>query len=132
MSLTQSLQLLERETDFLFRMERSAEERTKYPDRINLDRRGLHGIPVLADEPGLRLLRCCNNFFLYFTTSTFSSFNNFTSFSQFSAQFHQENPQSRDDQQTCLLGSLPQQVEDNLPTNVLNPRFLMLTRRHLM
>ena len=48
---------------FLFRMERSAEERTKYPDRINLDRRGLHGIPVLADEPGLRLLRCCNNFF---------------------------------------------------------------------
>ena len=39
-------------------MERSAEERTKYPDRINLDRRGLHGIPVLADEPGLRLLRC--------------------------------------------------------------------------
>ena len=38
-------------------MERSAEERTKYPDRINLDRRGLHGIPLLADEPGLRLLR---------------------------------------------------------------------------
>ena len=114
---------------FLFRMERSAEERTKYPDRINLDRRGLHGIPVLADEPGLRLLRCCNNFFLYFTTSTFSSFNNFTSFSQFSAQFHQENPQSRDDQQTCLLGSLPQQVKDNLPTNVLN---LMLIQKHLM
>ena len=130
MSLTQSLQLLERETDFLFRMERSAEERTKYPDRINLDRRGLHGIPVLADEPGLRLLRCCNNFFLYFTTSTFSSFNNFTSsVSQFSAQFHQENPQSRDDQQTCLLGSLPQQVKDNLPTNVLN---LMLIQKHLM
>ena len=130
MSLTQSLQLLERETDFLFRMERSAEERTKYPDRINLDRRGLHGIPVLADEPGLRLLRCCNNFFIGdFTTSTLSSFNHFTSFSQFSAQFHQENPQSRDDQQTCLLGSLPQQVKDNLPTNVLN---LMLIQKHLM
>ena len=41
----------------IIRMERSAEERTKYPDRINLDRRGLHGIPLLADEPGLRLLR---------------------------------------------------------------------------
>ena len=65
-----------------------------------------------------------------FTTSAFSSFNNFiSSFSQFSAQFHQENPQSRDDQQTCLLGSLPQQVKDNLPTNVLN---LMLIQKHLM
>ena len=44
------------------RMERSEEERTKYPDRINLDRRGLHGIPVLADEPGLRLLSFQHNF----------------------------------------------------------------------
>ena len=37
-----------------FRLERSAEERSKYPDRINLDRKGLHSIPLLADEPGLR------------------------------------------------------------------------------
>ena len=44
-------------------MERSAEERTKYPDRINLDRRGLHGIPLLADEPGLRLLRFLTLFY---------------------------------------------------------------------
>ena len=44
------------------RLERSAEERTKYPDRINLDRRGLHGVPVLAEEPGLRLLSLQHNF----------------------------------------------------------------------
>ena len=44
------------------RLERSAEERTKYPDRINLDRRGLHGIPVLTEEPGLRLLSLQHNF----------------------------------------------------------------------
>ena len=44
------------------RMERSQEERTKYPDRINLDRRGLHGIPVLTEEPGLRLLSLQHNF----------------------------------------------------------------------
>ena len=46
----------------LVRLERSAEERTKYPDRINLDRRGLHGIPVLTEEPGLRLLSLQHNF----------------------------------------------------------------------
>ena len=51
----------------MFRMERSAEERTKYPDRINLDRRGLHGIPLLADEPGLRLLRFPLSFLLSLT-----------------------------------------------------------------
>ena len=44
------------------RMERTQEERTKYPDRINLDRRGLHGIPVLTEEPGLRLLSLQHNF----------------------------------------------------------------------
>ena len=44
------------------KMERSQEERTKYPDRINLDRRGLHGIPVLTEEPGLRLLSLQHNF----------------------------------------------------------------------
>ena len=43
-------------------MERTQEERTKYPDRINLDRRGLHGIPVLTEEPGLRLLSLQHNF----------------------------------------------------------------------
>ena len=46
----------------VLRMERTAEERTKYPDRINLDRRGLHGVPVLAEEPGLRLLSLQHNF----------------------------------------------------------------------
>ena len=33
-----------------------------FPIRINLDRRGLHGVPVLADEPGLRLLSLQHNF----------------------------------------------------------------------
>ena len=33
-----------------------------FPVRINLDRRGLHGVPVLADEPGLRLLSLQHNF----------------------------------------------------------------------
>ena len=50
----------------IIRMERSAEERTKYPDRINLDRRGLHGIPLLADEPGLRLLRLIETIIIYY------------------------------------------------------------------
>ena len=50
----------------IIRMERSAEERTKYPDRINLDRRGLHGIPLLADEPGLRLLRLMESTIIYY------------------------------------------------------------------
>ena len=66
-------------------MERSAEERTKYPDRINLDRRGLHGIPLLADEPGLRLLRLF--------------FNHHPHPLQLPAQLHQEDSQPGNDQQ---------------------------------
>lgn len=43
------------------KMERSEHERAKYPDRINLDRKGLHGVPILADEPDLRLISLQHN-----------------------------------------------------------------------
>ena len=65
-------------------MERSQEERIKYPDRINLDRRGLHGIPVLTEEPGLRLLSLQHNFIKkihnldFISRSTFTDFNYYT------------------------------------------------------
>ncbi len=60
-------------------MERSEDEKMKYPDRINLDRKGLYGtsenmtmahmthclssvgIPILEDEPALRLLSMQHN-----------------------------------------------------------------------
>ena len=65
-------------------MERSQEERIKYPDRINLDRRGLHGIPVLTEEPGLRLLSLQHNFIKkihnldFISRSTFTDFHYYT------------------------------------------------------
>ena len=43
------------------KMERSEHERAKYPDRINLDRKGLHSVPILADEPDLRLISLQHN-----------------------------------------------------------------------
>ncbi len=43
-------------------MERSEDEKLKFPDRINLDRKGLHAIPILEAEPGLRLLSLQHNF----------------------------------------------------------------------
>ncbi|CAB4069689.1 LRRC49 [Lepeophtheirus salmonis] len=42
-------------------MERSVDEKLKFPDRINIDRKGLHGIPILSEEPGLRLLSLQHN-----------------------------------------------------------------------
>lgn len=43
------------------KIKRSRKERDKYPDRINLDRKGLTIIPVIADEPQLRLLSLQHN-----------------------------------------------------------------------
>ena len=45
----------------IIKMERSEHERAKYPDRINLDRKGLHSVPILADEPDLRLISLQHN-----------------------------------------------------------------------
>ena len=81
------------------RMERSAEERTKYPDRINLDRRGLHGIPVLA----LRLLAL-----EWFCSGAGRGAR--PQAAQLPAQLHQEDPQPGDDQQIGLPRPLPQQT----------------------
>ncbi|KAJ6634958.1 Kelch-like protein 10, partial [Pseudolycoriella hygida] len=44
-----------------WRIQRSSKEREKLPDRINLDRRGLTSLPVIEDEPNLRLLSLQHN-----------------------------------------------------------------------
>jgi leucine-rich repeat-containing protein 49 len=43
------------------KVRRSAKEKDKQPDRINLDRRGLCAIPVIDNEPNLRLLSLQHN-----------------------------------------------------------------------
>lgn len=44
-----------------WRIQRSSKEKEKLPDRINLDRRGLTALPVIEDEPNLRLLSLQHN-----------------------------------------------------------------------
>lgn len=44
-----------------WRIQRSTKEKEKLPDRINLDRRGLTSLPVIEDEPNLRLLSLQHN-----------------------------------------------------------------------
>lgn len=44
-----------------WRIQRSSKEKEKLPDRINLDRRGLTSLPVIEDEPNLRLLSLQHN-----------------------------------------------------------------------
>lgn len=39
-----------------WRIQRTTKEKEKFPDRINLDRRGLATLPLIVDEPNLRLL----------------------------------------------------------------------------
>lgn len=46
----------------VYKIRRSAKERDKQPDRINLDRRGLSAIPLIESEPNLRLLSLQHNF----------------------------------------------------------------------
>ncbi|EAA01243.5 AGAP002013-PA [Anopheles gambiae str. PEST] len=40
---------------------RSEKDREKHPDRVNLDRKGLSSIPLIEDEPNLRLLSLQHN-----------------------------------------------------------------------
>uniref|UniRef100_A0A182MM70 Dynein axonemal assembly factor 1 homolog n=1 Tax=Anopheles culicifacies TaxID=139723 RepID=A0A182MM70_9DIPT len=40
---------------------RSPKDREKHPDRVNLDRKGLSSIPLIEDEPNLRLLSLQHN-----------------------------------------------------------------------
>ncbi|XP_053669892.1 uncharacterized protein LOC128720257 [Anopheles nili] len=40
---------------------RSQKDREKHPDRVNLDRKGLSSIPLIEDEPNLRLLSLQHN-----------------------------------------------------------------------
>lgn len=42
-------------------IQRTAQEKFKLPDRINLDRRGLTAMPIIDDEPQLRLLSLQHN-----------------------------------------------------------------------
>lgn len=44
-----------------WRIQRSIKEKEKFPDRINLDRRGLATLPLIVDEPNLRLLSLQHN-----------------------------------------------------------------------
>ena len=44
-----------------WRIHRSSKEKEKLPDRINLDRRGLTALPIIEDEPNLRLLSLQHN-----------------------------------------------------------------------
>lgn len=44
-----------------WRIQRSAKDKDKLPDRINLDRRGLTTLPLIEDEPNLRLLSLQHN-----------------------------------------------------------------------
>ncbi|XP_055322296.1 uncharacterized protein LOC129578155 [Sitodiplosis mosellana] len=44
-----------------WRIQRTAKEKEKCPDRINLDRRGLATLPLIVDEPNLRLLSLQHN-----------------------------------------------------------------------
>lgn len=43
------------------RIKRTKKDREKFPDRINLDRKGLTAIPLIDDEPQLRLLSLQHN-----------------------------------------------------------------------
>lgn len=45
----------------VYKVRRTTKERDKHPDRINLDRRGLCTIPVIDNEPNLRLLSLQHN-----------------------------------------------------------------------
>ncbi|XP_065076663.1 GATA zinc finger domain-containing protein 7 [Ochlerotatus camptorhynchus] len=42
-------------------IKRSEKDRDKHPDRVNLDRKGLSSIPIIDDEPNLRLLSLQHN-----------------------------------------------------------------------
>lgn len=42
-------------------IKRSERDREKHPDRVNLDRKGLGSIPIIDDEPNLRLLSLQHN-----------------------------------------------------------------------
>lgn len=44
-----------------WRIQRTTKEKEKFPDRINLDRRGLATLPLIIDEPNLRLLSLQHN-----------------------------------------------------------------------
>lgn len=44
-----------------WRIQRTTKERDKFPDRINLDRRGLTTLPIIDNEPNLRLLSLQHN-----------------------------------------------------------------------
>lgn len=44
-----------------WRIQRTTKEKEKFPDRINLDRRGLATLPFIVDEPNLRLLSLQHN-----------------------------------------------------------------------
>lgn len=44
-----------------WRIQRTTKEKEKFPDRINLDRRGLATLPLIVDEPNLRLLSLQHN-----------------------------------------------------------------------
>lgn len=54
-----------------WRVQRTAKEKEKLPDRINLDRRGLTALPVIEDEPGLRLLSLQHNLINSFSVPEF-------------------------------------------------------------
>lgn len=59
--LERKLQNSQNNQNGFWRIQRSAKEKEKLPDRINLDRRGLTALPIIDDEPNLRLLSLQHN-----------------------------------------------------------------------
>lgn len=59
--LDRKLQNSQNNQNGFWRIQRSAKEKEKLPDRINLDRRGLTALPIIDDEPNLRLLSLQHN-----------------------------------------------------------------------
>ncbi|XP_055614132.1 uncharacterized protein LOC129760504 [Uranotaenia lowii] len=57
-------------------VKRSDKDREKHPDRINLDRKGLGAIPIIDDEPNLRLLSLQHNLINVFSIPTETDSNN--------------------------------------------------------
>lgn len=54
-------------------IQRSNKEKEKLPDRINLDRRGLTSLPIVDDEPNLRLLSLQHNLINTFCVPEYQS-----------------------------------------------------------
>lgn len=59
--LERKLQNTQNNQNGFWRIQRSPKEKEKLPDRINLDRRGLTALPIIDDEPNLRLLSLQHN-----------------------------------------------------------------------